>query len=811
MPISSERKKMNPTGLLSLVAISLFCFACAAPGKVGQKDKEFDFWMESTAGLGAEINNDPTQWGRLFALPSSLFTPEMENKPVKKAWLGVTLKQAEEQSASDTKTIEIIRVFPESAAQNAGLHDGDRIFALDDSPLSVGEDKTIIAHFTKTIAGKTPGDKVRLTVQRDGVSQNLTVTLGTRPTAEVILKPHPELEGNQNRFPESLLSYILKKEGLVEEYARTTAAIRERTAEAVSPVFIGNNYNSLRLQEVNYVMNRPLDLPAVAHKITEALHHSFNKERQSLPGLISVAMEELDLKYIPAMTATKPADLTEYIDQLVKVIKQANDKRTEILSALTPDEIEILYAGAGVLLKEDVDVVKKKMTEEEKKKADEDLEEFFRIALKLDLAGLLNAAAGVAQAVDIESLVALKGSKLNGYRDGWVVEEKENLTVIYTEVGKVLIGGEGNNVYTEDAALIIDLGGDDTYLNHAGGSSLQYPFSVVIDFSGNDIYSASGDFAQGAGILGGGFLIDLEGNDRYFARNYAQGSGIFGIGVLVDLAGNDEYKATAAVQGAGAFGIGILTEGSGNDRYFADRFAQGFGYVKGFGAVVEVSGDDTYFAGGTYPDDRQPNKAYQSLSQGFGFGMRPYESLVGASGGIGVIAEAEGNDTYVGDYFAQGASYWFALGILADKKGNDKYISGRYSQGAGIHLSAGILMDGEGDDIYLSYFGVSQGCGHDLSIGILLDNGGDDRYISGVIAQGAGNDNGIGILNDNGGNDEYYIKGLGQGRGNFDRERGLGSFGIHFDTGGGDDFYSPSGKNNHLIFKTDWGIFADTN
>ena len=370
----------------------------------------------------------------------------------------------------------------------------------------------------------------------------------------------------------------------------------------------------------------------------------------------------------------------------------------------------------------------------------------------------------------------------------------------------MLIGGEGDNIYTEDATIILDLGGNDRYLNRAGGSSRENPFTIVIDFSGNDLYASSEDFSQGAGILGAGFLIDLEGNDSYVARNYSQGMGFFGAGLLVDLAGRDVYKSDSVSQGAAVFGIGILAEGTGNDDYSAKRFSQAFGFVKGYGAIVELEGADKYFASGEYPDFRDPEKSYESLSQGFGLGFRPSELSVHVSGGIGILTDAEGNDTYIGDYFAQGSSYWYALGILADKKGHDKYIAGRYSQGAGTHLTSGILMDGEGDDQYLATFGVSQGCGHDYAIGMLLDNGGNDRYISGIISQGAGNDNGIGILNDNGGDDEYHIQALGRGRGNFREDRKLGSFGLHFDTGGGTDYYSSKGKNNHLIFRTEWDV-----
>ena len=63
------------------------------------------------------------------------------------------------------------------------------------------------------------------------------------------------------------------------------------------------------------------------------------------------------------------------------------------------------------------------------------------------------------------------------------MQKKKNLTVIDTPAGRVLIGGTQDNTYTEDAALIIDLGGNDTYFNHAGGSTRLDPFSVVIDLS----------------------------------------------------------------------------------------------------------------------------------------------------------------------------------------------------------------------------------------------------------------------------------------------------------------------------------------
>jgi len=256
-------------------------------------------------------------------------------------------------------------------------------------------------------------------------------------------------------------------------------------------------------------------------------------------------------------------------------------------------------------------------------------------------------------------------------------------------------------------------------------------------------------------------------------------------------------------------GIGLIAESGGNDQYSAAIYSQGFGFVRGLGLILEGAGNDRFFAGGVYQDHREPGKAYLSMSQGFGFGLRPWGSLAGASGGIGILDDAQGNDHYLGDYFSQGSGYWYSLGILNDTEGHDLYAAGRYAQGAGIHLAAGILNDTAGDDHYLARYGVSQGCGHDLAIGFLLDSEGNDQYVGGTLSQGAGNANGFGVLNDNGGSDEYYLRDEGQGHGNTEEFRQLDSFGIFFDTGGGEDRYSLRGFNDKVNLRTQWGVQAD--
>jgi hypothetical protein len=299
----------------------------------------------------------------------------------------------------------------------------------------------------------------------------------------------------------------------------------------------------------------------------------------------------------------------------------------------------------------------------------------------------------------------------------------------------------------------------------------------VIDLAGDDKYIANGNLSQGAGFMGIGILADIQGDDLYISGNFSMGAGVFGGGILMDLDGDDVFIADSYTEGAGIFGIGLLLNTRGNDIYESRRASQGFASVKGFGALVDLRGEDTYIAGGKYPDHRDPDHSTKSLSQGFAIGIRPYESPVGASGGIGVLIDKEGNDKYIADYFSQGSSYWYALGILHDVKGDDTYFAGRYSQGAGIHISAGSLIDETGNDSYMITYGVSQGIGHDFGIGVLADFYGDDTYKGGVLSQGAATCGSLGVLYDEDGRDSFITSGKANDAGRGDdscRARGFG-------------------------------------
>ena len=85
------------------------------------------------------------------------------------ALLGVTTQQAQ-----DGKGVEVAQVDPGSAADKAGLQEGDVITKVDDTVID-GPDT-----LGGVIAGHNPGDKVSVTFTRDGASQTVDATLGTK-------------------------------------------------------------------------------------------------------------------------------------------------------------------------------------------------------------------------------------------------------------------------------------------------------------------------------------------------------------------------------------------------------------------------------------------------------------------------------------------------------------------------------------------------------------------------------------------------------------------------------------------------------
>jgi HEAT repeat protein len=374
-----------------------------------------------------------------------------------------------------------------------------------------------------------------------------------------------------------------------------------------------------------------------------------------------------------------------------------------------------------------------------------------------------------------------------------------------TPLGKIICGGAGHNVYSNEAFLIIDTGGDDTYLNSAGGANglVGRPISIVIDLGGNDQFISRRSFSQGSGVFGIGILAALGSNCTFQAKHLSQGAGFFGCGLLMTGQGNQTFEADTFCQGAGMFGAGILWQRGGDTTYKAAQMAQGFGGTSGIGLLLDESGNDSYVSGGKYPCGWLP-KHYFSLSQGFGYGMRPF-----AGGGIGILCDLKGDDHYVADVYGQGASYWYSVGLLLDAEGNDTYDAYQYCQGAGIHLSSGALIDWSGNDTYTAGH-ICQGAAHDYAVGILIDRAGDDKYSGDTTAQGSAINNSFAMLLDRSGNDTYTGTDpkRSQAAGHDGDKREYGSIALMLDLGG-EDKYSQGQTNNAIWLKPLYGAGLD--
>lgn len=374
-----------------------------------------------------------------------------------------------------------------------------------------------------------------------------------------------------------------------------------------------------------------------------------------------------------------------------------------------------------------------------------------------------------------------------------------------TRLGRIAIGGPGDDVYTGNFYCIIDVGGNDVYkpTPRSKEKAADRGVQMIVDFDGNDNY-IGGDFDFGGTLFGASVLIDMKGDDSYSAGNFALGTGYFGTGVLYDAEGSDRYIGGTAVQGAGLFGVGLLIDRAGNDIYQAHLCSQGFGFTRGVGGIIDREGNDSYIANSPYTDFLRYDDHYETFCQGAALGSRPV-----ASAGYGFIADLAGSDSYNADIFGQGTAYWFGYGAIIDRKGSDRYNAYQYAQGAGVHFAHGVILDNAGDDNYVSH-GVSQGCGHDVGFGGLYDVKGDDNYVVESLSQGGGNANAISLFIDGAGEDGYIAR-RDNTMGYSDLRNWFGMIGIFLDLDGHDFFGSAKGKNDTLWTGSFYGAGLDGN
>lgn len=164
--------------------------------------------IQSSSGSNAGIG---------FVVPSSIVlraVPELiETGTYQHSWLGLSgsTLQAEIAEAMDLdreqRGVLIAAITPDSPADEAGLRGSDKQFEYLGSQVLIGGDiitaidNELTLNFEALVSylarATEPGQKVELTILRDGKSQILDVTLGVRPGKEVVQTPSSAFASGQ--------------------------------------------------------------------------------------------------------------------------------------------------------------------------------------------------------------------------------------------------------------------------------------------------------------------------------------------------------------------------------------------------------------------------------------------------------------------------------------------------------------------------------------------------------------------------------------------------------------------------------------
>ena len=528
---------------------------------------------------------------------------------------------------------------------------------------------------------------------------------------------------------------------------------------------------------------------------------------EGLPAVIDILEGGMDRTGASFAPLTFPVTLAteDLLTFLTDVLEQAYQDREHALRHLSPQDRDFLFTQARPLVEHFTPQVAPPAQLSEAEAA---ARYATLLMQQVDYASLISAAQRLARLGNRKFLQQLDIALHNRKPIGQTVPgiTGDLLLAQQTSYGLVVVGGHGPNTYDleKGAALIIDLGGNDTYRGTIGASpNSDLGNSVVIDLSGNDTYQPA-PLGLATGRAGIGIVIDHSGDDTYRLAPGSGGVGLAGLGILYDGEGQDIYEGNRFTQGAAFGGFGLLVDRAGDDRYTSFGYALGFGAPLGVGALIDVSGNDFYECGGRYPSaynetdapnahPQDPVFQYDCFGLGTGSGLRvfskqPAHRALSLAGGWGLFIDLDGRDRYRSANFSQGHGYFFGLGVKLDLNGDDEHQAARYGHGTAAHFGVGLNIDYQGKDRYGSkgpfYNG---GAAWDGSVALAVDGGPDSDFydLPASTGLGMGDLGGWGLFIEEGGADQYAVsRGLGQGA-----EHSLGAF---FDLEGRDDYSSVS-------------------
>ena len=526
---------------------------------------------------------------------------------------------------------------------------------------------------------------------------------------------------------------------------------------------------------------------------------------EGLPAVIDILEGNMDRTATPFNPLNFPLTLAreDVMGFVMEVLEDAYQDREHALRHLSPQDRDFLYAHAQALMER----FSPQMTPPAQLADAQAAAQYAGLLMQqVDYGSLITAAQRLARLGNRKLLQQL--DLIFNHRAP-VAHHVAGVTgdillAQQTPYGLLLIGGRGNNTYDleKGVALIIDLGGNDTYRGSIGASAgSDLGNSLVVDLSGNDLYQPS-PLGLATGRAGVGIVIDHGGNDVYRLSPGSGGVGLAGLGILYDGEGHDLYEGSRFTQGAAFGGFGLLVDHAGDDRYTSFGYALGFGAPLGVGAVIDVAGDDSYECGGHYPSaynaadapaarPQDPRFQYDCFGLGTGAGLRVFtnnsaQRALSLAGGWGLLVDLDGRDRYRSANFSQGHGYFYGLGVKLDLNGDDDHQAARYGHGTAAHSGVGLIIDYQGKDRYGSkgpfYNG---GAAWDGSVALAVDGGPTSDFydLPASTGLGMGDLGGWGLFIEEGGADQYAVtRGLGHAA-----DASIGAF---FDLEGRDDYTS---------------------
>jgi len=665
--------------------------------------------------------------------------------------------------------------------------------------------------FQKRMEDQLPGETITITIEKEVSEITITACLGRKPHMRNIAPPdnaelYPEYENQTD-------DNIQTMNQLIHDYQLNDAY--EDLIQRLSDDEWWDD--GFRTRFFRYAHRSPQKFPLMASNLVKRFENSVEDNTINAFDLYNTAANLMDVdamaeenQYIDRLALSCGQSITHFFHALNDFHQILLNLHQQTFSALSETDMRLLNDQTPIIMKRFVDHyyldIGANIQEMEHHRKISVLAKNIQYSYLYRASYLLQQLSNSDLLTSLHLLVNLNA---NGFdeRPEKLGISGDVLCIKQFENNYFVIGGPGFTKYTRPLDWIIDLGGDDLYLDNAGAAKGDKKVSVVIDLNGNDQYSSTEQWSQGAGFMGFGIVIDKSGNDCYTAKSSSQGCGVMGVGHLIDLSGNDQYYGQEFHQGVSFWGIGSLIDCNGNDYYHSSLFSQAVGGTYGLGLLIDCKGDDRYFATGKHKSSYETDGIFRGSSQGFGIGFRGI-----SSGGIGILIDMNGSDQMMAGNFSQGGGYFFGLGILKNAGiNNDLYVASRYGQGFSAHSAAGILIDEGGDDIYKGSQGAVQSAAWDLGIAALVDHSGNDQYHAGLtfFSQGAAAHNGFSMFLDLNGSDQYLSDPSGIARAQSNDYHNGNSLGFFIDKGGQQDSYEKQGLNNFHYMNGEYSIFMD--